>query len=217
MSKIEAQKSIDMRRKHITNFILFNAWKKFKEMKDGEVLEIVTDDYPPIESDIKAWCRMTEHELIELQAGDITRYFIRKSESKGTGKKISWVISDPGLLELLSPLSFALGAALSGAEVSIYFQGPAVRVLKRGFKPRMKGMARPFSGFALKGMEAMGHVHPQMKVRQLRELGANIIMCGPSMDVFKVKKEELLFKDLIIGEYLTFVEIMSEADINFYA
>ena len=39
------------------------------------------------------------------------------------GKKVAMVISNSGLEELLSPLGFALGAALEGMEVHMYFQG----------------------------------------------------------------------------------------------
>ncbi len=42
-------------------------------------------------------------------------------------------------------------------------------------------------------------------------------MCGLSMDVLKVEREELIFNDLTIGEYLTFVKVMNEPDINRYA
>ena len=45
------------------------------------------------------------------------------------------VISNPDLEELLSPLGFALAAALEGIEVRLYVQGPAVRILGRGARP----------------------------------------------------------------------------------
>jgi hypothetical protein len=41
------------------------------------------------------------------------------------------VVSDPGLEELLSSLGFALAAPLEGAQVSLYFQGLAVRALAK--------------------------------------------------------------------------------------
>ncbi len=37
------------------------------------------------------------------------------------------VLSSVGLEELRSPLEFALGAALEGIQVNLYFQGPAAR------------------------------------------------------------------------------------------
>ena len=101
-------------------------------------------------------------------------------------------------------------------EVHIYFQGPAVRVFQKGFKAKLGGFGRPFSGFARKGMAKMGHLPPQEKVRQLKELGTHFYLCGPSMQVFKVEKDELIFDNVIIAEYLTFMEIMKNADIHIY-
>ena len=82
------------------------------------------------------------------------------------------IISHPGLEELLSSLGFALAAALGGGEDSLYFQGPAVRVLKRGFNARLQGIGRFFSAFARSGMDKTGHIPPQEKLRQLQDLGA---------------------------------------------
>ncbi|MFQ5811701.1 MAG: DsrE family protein [Anaerolineae bacterium] len=118
----------------------------------------------------------------------------------------------PGLL----PLGFALGAALEGIDVHIYFQGPATRVLTKNFKAQLQGINRPFSGFARKGMAKTGHIPPQDKLRQLRELGAHFYVCGPSMEHFKVKKSEFIFDDVIVAEYLTFMEIMNKADIHIF-
>ena len=60
-------------------------------------------------------------------------------------------ISAPGLEELLSPLGFALAAALEGTGVSLYFQGPAVRVLVKGFTQKLHGPGQSFSRFARPG------------------------------------------------------------------
>lgn len=98
----------------------------------------------------------------------------------------------------------------------VYLQGPAVRVLQRGFSPKLAGWARPFSRFAAKSMAAGGHVSPQDKLRQLRSLGAQIYLCGPSMQHFKVDPTTLIFDDLAVVEYLTFIAIMEKADINLY-
>lgn len=138
------------------------------------------------------------------------------AEIKRKDRDLAAVISSAGLEELLSPLGFALAAALSGTRVHLYFQGPAVRVLTKGFKARLPGLNRPFSGFARRGLARVGHVSPQQKLRQLRELGAQLYICGPSMEHFRVKKSDLVFDDVMVGEYLTFMEVMNETDIHFF-
>ncbi len=218
MASASANQSIDMRGKKITTFILYDAVMKLREMSEGDVLEIVTEAYEPIGSDIRAWCRMTGHKFVDFnKSPDQERYYIEKAAPTREQNKLALVISDGGLEELISPLGFALGAALGGTEVYIYFQGPAVKVLKKGFKEALRGISRPFSRFARKGLADIGHVPPQDKLRQLRELGARFYVCGPSMDHFGVEKDELIFDDAIVSEYLTFMEVMGNADIHIYS
>jgi predicted peroxiredoxin/TusA-related sulfurtransferase len=217
MSKISAKQSIDMRGKKITTFIIYNAVMKLREMKEGEVLGIIAEDFDPIENDIRAWCRTTGHSLVELEKeADYQRYHIEKAIPEEKENKLALVISNPGLEELISPLGFALGAALEGIDVYIYFQGPAVKVLKKNFKEKLHGINRPFSIFARKGLTKIGHIPPQDKLRQLRELGAHFYICGPSMEHFGVQKGKLIFDDVVIAEYLTFMEIMKKADIHIF-
>ena len=126
------------------------------------------------------------------------------------------MISNPGLQELLSPLGFALGAALAGSTVSIYFQGPAVRVLTRAFSEKLPGWQRPFSAFARRGLDKAGHPPPHVKLRQLHDLGARIYICGPSMTHFKVTAADLFLTGVQIAAYPTFVEQMNEAKVHVF-
>ena len=212
-----AARSLDRRGKTITTFVVFDAFSEMETMFEGEVLEVITDDFEPFEADISAWCRSSGQVLLSSDATPAGRRFlIEKRTRASVDIRLAMVISDAGLEELLSPLGFALGAALEGVEVHIYLQGPAVRVVTRGFRPRLKGWARPFSRFAASGMTRSGHIPAQEKLRQLRSLGARLYLCGGSMPHFKVKKEDLIFDDLAIVEYLTFMSIMQEADIQLY-
>lgn len=217
MSALPAQKSIDMRGKTITPFILYHAVQNLNQMNEGDILEIGTDNFEAIENDIRAWTRMTGHVLADLENGsDYQRYYIKKADVKRRGKKLAMVISNPALEMLIAPLGVALSSALSGDDVYIYFQGPAVRVLKKKYVPKLSGLGRPFSSFARKGMARVGHLPPGDKLEQLKELGAHLYVCGGSMEPFGVKKSDLIFDDIIIAEYFTFLEIMDSADINMY-
>lgn len=217
MVETSVKQSIDMRGKRISTFILHDAVMKLRDMEEGEVLEVLADRFEAIENDIKAWCRMTGHGLEALETEtDCQRYRIRKAAPRSTEHELALVLSNPGLEELLSPLGFALGAALSGTRVHIYFQGPAVRVLAKGFRERLQGIGRPFSSFARKGLAKAGHIPPQGKLRQLRELGAQFYVCGGSMEHFGVKKQDLIFEDLPIAAYLTFMEVMHKTDIHIF-
>ena len=210
--------SLDMRGKTITTFIAYAAARRLAEMAQGQTLELLTDAGDAIDNDIRAWCRATEQELSSAARGDGTcRYTIAPPSSPPPpGRRLAAVISDPGLQELLSPLGFALAAALEGTVVSLYFQGPAVRVLAKGFTEKLHGPGRPFSRFARAGLAQAGHIAAQEKIGQLQTLGAHLYICGPSMQHFKVAKTDLAFGDVTIAEYLTFMEIMANADIHLF-
>lgn len=200
----------------ITTYVMFDVAAELAGLEVGDHLELVTDDFEPFEHDVAAWCRANGHELVSSETTtEGRRFMIEKGTPEPKASSLAMVVSTDGLEELLS-LSFALAAALEGMEVHLYFQGPGVHVLSRGFKPRLKGWARPFSRFAASGLAKSGHIPAQDKLRQLRSLGARIYMCGPSMDHFKVSREDLIFDDLPLVEYLTFMSVMEQADVHIY-
>ena len=208
---------LDMRGKTITTFIAYQAVQRLADLADGEALKLLTDAEEDVDNDMRAWCRITGQELVSAErTGSTSTYVIRKQSASPARRRLAAVISDPGLEELLSPLGFALAAALEGTEVSLYFQGPAVRVLAAGFTEKLHGFSRPFSRFARAGLTRAGHVPAQEKIRQLQALGAHLYACGPSMRHFKVAKTDLALPDVTIAEYLTFMETMARADIHLF-
>ncbi|HZD18883.1 MAG TPA: DsrE family protein [Actinomycetota bacterium] len=208
---------LDLRGKTITTYIVYEAAKVLEGMSEGEQVELLTDDFEPIEADLASWTRLAGHALERPdRTEDGLRFRVTKGRPIETLRELAVVISDPGLEDLLTPLGFALAAGLEGVRVHLFFQGPAVRVLKRGFIPRLHGWARPFSAFARRGLARVGHVHPQEKLAEIRDLGGHIYVCGPSMEHFKVRKEELVYPDLPVVEYLTFMEIMSRPGARVY-
>lgn len=217
METVMTQQSLDRRGKTITTFVVFDAATELLKLNEGEVLELITDEFEPFRADISAWCQATGHVLLSWERIAMGyRFLIEKGRPKVKEVKLAMIISSDGLEELLSPLGFALGAALEGIDVHLYFQGPAVRVLTQGFRPTLRGWARPFSRFAAAAMARAGHIPAQEKLGQLRSLGAHLYVCGGSLQHFKVNAENLIFDDLPIVEYLTFMSIMEASDIHLY-
>ena len=217
MSILAPTATLDRRGKTITTYVVFDANVEMERLHIGDVLEIVTDDFAPFSADLSAWCATTGHTLLidELTA-EGRRFLVRKGAATKHETRLAIVISSDGLEEVLSPLGFALAAALEGIHVSLYLQGPGVRLLRRGFTPKLRGWARPFTRFAASGLAKAGHIPAQEKLRQLRSLGAEIFLCGPSMDHFKVATDELVIGGLPQVEYLTFMAEMADADIHIY-
>jgi predicted peroxiredoxin/TusA-related sulfurtransferase len=217
MGTATIKRSVDGTGKSITTFVLYDAAAALEEMADGEVLEILTDEFEPFVWDISAWTKATGHGLAASEStAEGHRFLIEKKTQTARDTKLAMVLSSDGLLDLLSPLGFALAAALEGIDVHLYFQGPGVRVLTKRFRPKLPGLSRPFSRFAIAGMNKAGHIPPHDKLRQLHQLGAHIYVCGGSLQPFKVKKEDFIFDDLPIVEYFSFMSVMEEADVQLY-
>jgi predicted peroxiredoxin/TusA-related sulfurtransferase len=210
--------ALDKRGKTITTFVVFDVAAEMSKLREGETLEVLTDDFEPFARDVAAWCDVAGHRLVSCDHVDAgLRFVIEKGPPKPGSGSLAVVISSDGLEDLLSPLGFALAAALDGMTVHLYIQGPGVRVLTEGFRPKLHGWARPFSRFAAAGLTRAGHVPAQEKLRQLRSLGAHLYVCGPSMQHFKVKAADLIFTDLPIVEYFSFISIMARAEAQIYA
>ncbi|MDH3623578.1 MAG: DsrE family protein [Myxococcales bacterium] len=217
MEAITIHHTLDRRGKTVTTFVIYDAAEQLATMAEGEVLEVITDDFEPFRADIATWCQATGQRLARTESTTAgLRFLIEKQPARAKDTSLAMVISSDGLEELLSPLGFALAAALEGIDVNLYFQGPAVRVLSPGFRPKLRGWSRPFSRFAEAGMRKTGHIPAKQKLVQLRNLGAHFYICGASMPHFKVTQDELIFDDLPLVEYFTFMAIMERADIQLY-
>jgi len=208
---------VDGRGRSISTAILYEVARVMRELSPGAVINLRTDPLPAVDSDIRAWCRTTGHELVAVEeVADARDYTIREAAEPREQPGWAIVISNPGLEELLSPLGFALAASLAGSPVAIYFQGPAVRVLTRSFSEKLAGWQRPFSALARRGLDKAGHPPPHEKLRQLEDLGAQIYLCGPSMQRFKVKADDLFLTGVRIAAYPTFVEQMNGAGVQVF-
>jgi predicted peroxiredoxin/TusA-related sulfurtransferase len=209
---------LDLRGKMITTFVAFEVASELESVDVGGHLPFLTDDHVAIESDLRAWAASNGHRIVASEAIDEGRRFVvEKGSGPEVARSMALVISTDGLEELLSPLGFALAAALEGMSVDIYFQGPGVRVLERGFRPKLSGWwRRPFSSMAAAGMAAAGHIAAQDKLRQLASLGAQVFACAPSLERFKVSADDLIFDDVPQVEYLSFIATMKDSDIQIY-
>jgi TusA-related sulfurtransferase/predicted peroxiredoxin len=209
---------VDVRGRTITTAIALAAHEALAGLPEGHEIELLIDPFPAIVPDLKAWCRATGHELVDVSEEDESpRVTLRRGTPRRNEHRVAIVVSSDGLEELLSPLGFALAAALGGAQVGVYLQGPAVRVLAPGFRAKLHGLGRPFSRFARAGLEKAGHVAPAEKLRLLQGLGGGLYACGPSLVHFRVDPGRLAFDDVIVCEYLTFMEVMQQAEVQLYA
>jgi TusA-related sulfurtransferase len=139
------EKMIDLRDSHKTVSVkaLVQVAEALKFLNEGETIELLTDSYTGLRHDIQAWGRIsgnTVHQKFDskLESTKYDHFVITKAPRRhGPKERMAVVVSKNALDELISPLGFALSAAAAGMEVNIFFQGPAVHILEKGFVVRM--------------------------------------------------------------------------------
>jgi TusA-related sulfurtransferase len=136
-----ACRQLDVRGRTITTGIVWAVRERLAELEVGDEIDLDIDPFPALAPDLEAWCRATGHELVDLRRnGESWRIRLRKGEPRRNEHRLALVVSTDDLTELLSPLGFALAAALGGAQVSVYLLGPAVHLLAPGFRARLHGV-----------------------------------------------------------------------------
>ena len=217
-NQMNAQEALDFSGKKISGFVICKLSEKLDVLPLNESVKIKTENYKAIQQDLFAWGKMTGNKIVLLDNNQqsLTFKITKVADKINKGESFSIIISDKGLEELLSPLGFSVGAALSGYQVNIYFQGPAVKVLEKGFKEKLKGFNSIFSGFARSGLSKIGHSPAQDKLRILEKYGAKFYVCQPSMEHFNLKEQNITFSNIVICEYFTFLEVLEKSDIKFF-
>lgn len=217
MSTSDQPVELDLRGKTITTYIVSEAVRRLEDAPVGTVVELRVDASEAIDGDLRVWAKMAGHELeLVADAEDERTYRLTKGVPEGVAHRLAMVISQDGLEELLSPLGFSLAAALEGLDVSLYFQGPGVKVLTPGFTEHLGGVRRLFSRFARRGLAKAGHVAAQEKVLRLEELGAHFYVCEPSIIHYHIDPADLVIDEFRLAEYFTFTPVMQEADVQLY-
>ena len=127
--------------------ILKKLVDELRSMKNGEVVDLVTDALEGLRSDFMAWSRAIGNvQIVEpmKDAAMFDRHLIWKAsadEVKGGKIKshVATIVLSDGLLDPVSPLRFALAAITSGVKASLYLQGLGVKPLKKDFKGLLWG------------------------------------------------------------------------------
>ena len=155
------------------------------------------------------------------------------------GKGKTFIMFSDDLDKALATFVLANGAAATGQKVTIFFTFWGLNVIKKLHKPKVEkdifgkmfGMMLPSSSKKLKlskmsmggiGGKMMRYIMKEKGIdsleslrRQALENGVEFIACQMSMDVMRVKKEELL-DDVTIGGVATYMERADNANVNLF-
>lgn len=199
-------KTVDARGTHVSNDLLAIVVENLSDLAIGDTLEVLTEDFQAIETDLRSWSSVTGHEITTSgPAGGGLRFVLRKGRPLATAHKLVAIVSSDRPTALDAPLGFATAAAVEGLEVAVFFRGTGVRLLDRSYAPR-RGLRSIFSRKRRRPLRD--------DVFRLFENGVDVYACALSMEDHGVTSSDLLFSNIIVAEYPTFVKVMEEADIQ---
>ena len=200
--------------------VAYEVMRAMRRAPTGSVLEVVTKDEKGILQDLRAWCEATGNELVSSQPeGDLARSLVRKGEPVANSHKMTVVLSTASLEHVVYPLDKALAGAVLGMDVNVVFEGAGVRLLKRGYRPKLAGLVGGvFTSVVERVMRAeIGWPSPGRSIEVLEDLGAHFYICGPSMFGYGVKEDELAVKRCTIGAVVTWADLLSRSDIHVFS
>jgi peroxiredoxin family protein len=92
----------------------------------------------------------------------------------------------------MMPMMVAQGALAMGMEVSIFYTFFGLNAIKKGFKPKLPGLWRLFTGMISKKMAAHKVPPYEQMLKDSIAMGAKIYGCSTSMAVMGVGKDKLI-------------------------
>lgn len=131
------------------------------DMKDGQILKVSASD-PGFYEDIKAWCKRTNNELVDLQksGGNITA-LIKKNSNSAVASSVNCtgddskdnktiVVFSGDLDKALASFIIANGAASMGKKVTMFFTFWGLNILRKPEKVSVqKGIVDSMFGFMM--------------------------------------------------------------------
>ncbi len=200
--------------------VAYEVIKALRGLDTGSVVEVITNDDQGLLNDLGVWCPVTGHELLGVQRGEgQARVLIRKAEPKRSDRVMTVIMSTASLEHAVYPLDKALAGAVLGMDVNMVFEGAAVRLLKRGYRPRLSGLAGSvFTAVVERVMKnQIGWPTPQESILFLEDLGAKFYICGPSMSGYGVHEQDLIVGTYTLGAVVTWADLLARSDIHIFS
>lgn len=130
-------------------------------------------------------------------------------------KSIAIVVSENSLDKAMMPMILATSGVALDAEVHVFFTFWGLLLLKKNYKPKLKGFMKPFTKMMIKKMKSQNIATFEELRAQCIELGVKFYACSTSMAMMNVKREELVDKVEIVGA-TKFMELAFKSDVTLF-
>ncbi|MCJ2533115.1 MAG: DsrE/DsrF/DrsH-like family protein [Candidatus Thermoplasmatota archaeon] len=129
--------------------------------------------------------------------------------------KVVMVVSEGSFDKALMPLIIGTTAASMGMEVHVFYTFFGLKLLKKGVRPKLKGLMRPFTGMIQNKMKKLKVPGFDEMMQQSMDLGVNFYACSTSMALLGVKESELVDGVKVLGAS-AFVDIAAGSKASFF-
>ncbi len=129
--------------------------------------------------------------------------------------KVVMVVSEGSFDKALMPLIIGTTAASMGMEVHLFYTFFGLKLLKKGVRPKLKGLMRPFTGMIQNKMKKLKVPGFDEMMQQSKDLGVNFYACSTSMALLGVKESDLVDGVKVLGAS-AFVDIAADSKASFF-
>lgn len=129
--------------------------------------------------------------------------------------RVVMVVSEGSFDKALMPLIIGTTAASMGMEVHLFYTFFGLKLLKKGVRPKLKGLMRPFTGMIQKKMKKLKVPGFDEMMQQAKDLGVNFYACSTSMALLGVKESDLVDGVKVLGAS-AFVDIAADSKASFF-
>ena len=130
-------------------------------------------------------------------------------------EKMVMVVSEGSFDKAMMPLIMGTTAASMGMEVHVFYTFFGLKLLKKGVRPKLKGMMRPFTGMIEKKMKKLKVPGFEEMMDQAKELGVNFYACSTSMTLMNISEKDLVDGVKVLGAS-AFLNIAADAKVNLF-
>ncbi|UCE90968.1 MAG: DsrE/DsrF/DrsH-like family protein [Methanobacteriota archaeon] len=130
-------------------------------------------------------------------------------------EKMVMVVSEGSFDKAMMPLIMGTTAASMGMEVHVFYTFFGLKLLKKGVRPKLKGIMRPFTGMMERKMKRLKVPGFEEMMAQAKDLGVNFHACSTSMTLMGISERDLREGVKVLGAS-AFLNIAADAKVNLF-
>jgi peroxiredoxin family protein len=134
---------------------------------------------------------------------------------EGMADKFVMVVAEGSFDKAMMPLIMGTTAASMGMEVHVFYTFFGLKLLKKGVRPKLKGMMSLFTGMIEKKMKKNKIPGYNEMMQQAKDLGVNFYACSTSMTLMGVEQSDLTDGVKVLGA-AAFLNIAADSKVQLF-